>query len=263
MISPTKARLTILLGMGSLLWRHGISNDRKLECLFNRIFQPIAKGISKHWYHPSFQRLHSWFIFHFSHCSAVTSMIYWTVINCIGVYIGTILILIGLRYWGAKTMSHSLQRVLAQLMHGVDWVITSSNDNPLHTRRQMSIGFFLTHLLLISHICASEWGQHWFRYWLADYSAPSHNLNQCWNIINWIFLNRIPWNLNRKSYISIQENASEYIVYEIAVILSKKWWVKLTRRWALLKNIVYGEGIQCKLYSICNAVYACNIEIAL
>ena len=26
--------------------------------------------------------------------------------------------------------------------------------------------------------------QHWFRLWLVAWPAPSHNLNQCWNIVN-------------------------------------------------------------------------------
>ena len=26
---------------------------------------------------------------------------------------------------------------------------------------------------------------HWFRQWLVAWSAPSHYLHQCWNIVNW------------------------------------------------------------------------------
>ena len=26
--------------------------------------------------------------------------------------------------------------------------------------------------------------QHWFRWWLVTWPAPSHYLNQCWNIVN-------------------------------------------------------------------------------
>ena len=37
----------------------------------------------------------------------------------------------------------------------------------------------------VPHICVSELGQHWFRWWLGAYSAPSHYLNQCLNIVNW------------------------------------------------------------------------------
>ena len=31
----------------------------------------------------------------------------------------------------------------------------------------------------MTHICVSELGQHWFRYWLVAWSVPSHYLNQC------------------------------------------------------------------------------------
>ena len=47
----------------------------------------------------------------------------------------------------------------------------------------------LTHLFLVPYICVSESGQHWFRWWLVPYSAPSHYLNQCWVIVNWTIVN--------------------------------------------------------------------------
>ena len=43
----------------------------------------------------------------------------------------------------------------------------------------------LTHLPLVPHVCVSESHQHWLRLWLVAYSAPSHYLNQCWDIVNW------------------------------------------------------------------------------
>ena len=42
----------------------------------------------------------------------------------------------------------------------------------------------LTHLVLVSHICISESGQHWFRWWLLVYSVLSHYLNRCWVMVN-------------------------------------------------------------------------------
>ena len=57
------------------------------------------------------------------------------------------------------------------------------------------------------HICVTELGHHWFRYWLVSCSAPSHYLNQCWLIVNWTPGSIIEWNLNRNSIIFIQENA--------------------------------------------------------
>ena len=38
---------------------------------------------------------------------------------------------------------------------------------------------------LVPHICVSESGQHWFRQWLAAYSAPSLCLSHWWGIVNW------------------------------------------------------------------------------
>ena len=45
--------------------------------------------------------------------------------------------------------------------------------------------------------------------------APSHYLNQCWNIVNWAISNKVKWNINQISYISIQDNAFENIVCEM------------------------------------------------
>ena len=42
--------------------------------------------------------------------------------------------------------------------------------------------------------------------------APSHNLNQCWLIVNWKLGNKIQWNFNQNSNIFIQENAFEYAI---------------------------------------------------
>ena len=56
----------------------------------------------------------------------------------------------------------------------------------LPTSRSFSNIVYLVHLPLVSHKCASESGQHWFRLWLVAFSVPSHYLSQCWNIVNWI-----------------------------------------------------------------------------
>ena len=52
-------------------------------------------------------------------------------------------------------------------------------------------------------------GQHWFRWWLVAYSAPSHSLNQCWLIVNWTLRNKLRWNSNQNTEVFIHENASE------------------------------------------------------
>ena len=40
---------------------------------------------------------------------------------------------------------------------------------------------------------------------LVAWPAPSHYLNQCWDIFNWTFENRLQWNLYRSSYMFIHE----------------------------------------------------------
>ena len=55
--------------------------------------------------------------------------------------------------------------------------------------------------------------QHW--------TAPSHYLNQCWNIVNWTLRNKLQWNFNRNEYIFIRENPLENFVCEMASILSR------------------------------------------
>ena len=45
-------------------------------------------------------------------------------------------------------------------------------------------------------------------------------LNQCLNIFNWTFRDKLQWNFNRKSNIFIHENAFEDVVCEMASILS-------------------------------------------
>ena len=55
--------------------------------------------------------------------------------------------------------------------------------------------------------------------WLVAYSASSHYVNVCWNIVNWTLGNKLQWNFNRSSNIFIQENAFENVVCEKASIL--------------------------------------------
>ena len=70
----------------------------------------------------------------------------------------------------------------------------------------------LNSLSRVTHICVSRLDHHWFRKWLVAWSAPSHYLNQCWNIVNWILRKKLQWNLNHNLYIFIQENAIENVV---------------------------------------------------
>ena len=90
-----------------------------------------------------------------------------------------------------------------------------------------------------SLVCRSHWvthiymrrysNQHWFRWWLVAWTAPSHYLNQCLSIINWTLRNKFQWNFNQNSSIFIQENAFENFVCEMASILSRRQCVDKMR----------------------------------
>ena len=45
--------------------------------------------------------------------------------------------------------------------------------------------------------------------WLFAWTAPSHYLNQCWNIVKWTLRNKLQWNFDRNSYIFVTQNAFE------------------------------------------------------
>ena len=56
-------------------------------------------------------------------------------------------------------------------------------------------------------------------WWLVAWLAPSHYMNQCWNIVISNLRNKLQWNLKRNSYIFIQENAFENVVRKMAAIM--------------------------------------------
>ena len=88
--------------------------------------------------------------------------------------------------------------------------------------------YFLIHFYDKKHINSSRQGEAYmrqqtkhrcFRQWLVAWLAPSHYLNQCWDVANWTLRNKLWWNLSRNSNIFIQENASfENIVWKMAAI---------------------------------------------
>ena len=74
----------------------------------------------------------------------------------------------------------------------------------------------LTHWGRVTHICVGNLtiigsGLGW--------SAPSHYLNHCWNIVNWTLRNKLQWNFNQNSCIAIEENVFEYVFCEMAFML--------------------------------------------
>ena len=43
----------------------------------------------------------------------------------------------------------------------------------------------------------------------------------CWNIVNLTFKNKLQWNFNKKSYIFIQQNPIENVVWKLSAILPR------------------------------------------
>ena len=66
----------------------------------------------------------------------------------------------------------------------------------------------------------------WVRWWLVAWPAPSHYLNQCWNIVNSNLRYKLQWNHKQNSFIFTQENAFENVVCEMVNILSRLQCVK-------------------------------------
>ena len=67
----------------------------------------------------------------------------------------------------------------------------------------------------MTHICISEYGQHWFRFW----SAPNHCLNQCWYVVSLTHCSKIRWNFNRNTLTFTHENEFRNIDKVAAICL--------------------------------------------
>ena len=83
----------------------------------------------------------------------------------------------------------------------------------------------LTHWGWVTHICVSKLtiiGSE------NGLSAPSHYLNQSWNIVNSNLGKKFQWNIKQNSYIFIQWNAFKNVC-ETAAILSRPQCVKRKR----------------------------------
>ena len=65
--------------------------------------------------------------------------------------------------------------------------------------------------------------------------VTSHYLNQCWNIINWTHRNKLQWKLNRNSYIFIQENVFENVVWIMPAICLG---LNVLKQWGLGKKVM-------------------------
>ena len=103
----------------------------------------------------------------------------------------------------------------------------------------------------------------WSRQWRVAWPMPSHYPNQCWYFVYWTLRNKLQWNLNRNSYISVQDNAFENMVWKMAAILSrptvlKKWtifylWLSVIENKlnslqllsSLLHTVIFSNSEQC------------------
>ena len=93
----------------------------------------------------------------------------------------------------------------------------------------------------MTHICVSELTIIGCGAW----SAPSHYLNQWWNIVNSTLRNKLQWSFNRNSNIFIQENALEDVVCEMASILSRPQCVNRYQDWPVNLTTPQEEAEWC------------------
>ena len=99
--------------------------------------------------------------------------------------------------------------------------------------------WILTHWGRVTHVCVGNLTIIGSDNGLSP-GGRSHNLNQCWNIVNWTPRNNLLWNVNRNSYIFIHENQFENVVWKMAAILSLPQCVK--------RKSVLGIKFLCCLY---------------
>ena len=84
----------------------------------------------------------------------------------------------------------------------------------------------------------------------ANYSVPSHHLNQCWVFVNWTLRNKLQWNFNQNTKFFIHKNASENIVWETAAIWSRGRWVKHQEMHGCVVSIVATDALVLKHQAI-------------
>ena len=88
--------------------------------------------------------------------------------------------------WSRSILPYCIPR--PQWVQSPSWFRYYFNNIPqissknLHDHKYVN---HLTHWGRVTHIYVIELGHLWFRQWLVivTYSAPSHYLNQCWNIV--------------------------------------------------------------------------------
>ena len=101
---------------------------------------------------------------------------------------------------------------------------------------------------------------HWLRKWLVDWTAPSHYLNQCWDIVHWTLRNQLQWIFNRNSNIFIDKNMLENVVCHMLLGSSRPQCVKsepIQLSW-VSKDVIYfvpKKNFQLKSYTLSTPVF--------
>ena len=82
----------------------------------------------------------------------------------------------------------------------------------------------LTHCPLMMPYDIRELGQYWYRQWLIASSAPSHYLDQCWLLVNWILSSQLQRNLIHIANIFF---VFENVISKLAAILFRPQYANL------------------------------------
>ena len=93
----------------------------------------------------------------------------------------------------------------------------------------------------MTHVYVSKLRHHWFRYWLVTWPAPSHYLNQCWNIVD---------SKLRKNFSEILSNIYTFPFTKMHLQMSSANWRKfciglnVLNHWGLLPH--YDVTVLCQ-----------------
>ena len=92
-----------------------------------------------------------------------------------------------------------------------------------------------------THICVTNQGEHWFRFWLVAWSASSQYLYERCNTVNWTLRNRLLSMYIQNSNIFVHENAFEIVVCVIVATLSRPQCVNGGPRYVI--QTLYGTTL--------------------
>ena len=116
---------------------------------------------------------------------------------------------------------HEPVKIFTDIDHGVK----SWHWSPGRSRVWYIYIYICTYIYIYIYVCVYI---YIYIYWLfeADWTAPSHYLNQCWNNAKWALRNKLQWHFYRNSNNSIEENSFENVVCEMLSISSWTQYVK-------------------------------------